>query len=315
MSTTITNSDKVAPYLVRNASSMADWILRCAMMHPSGEQLRKDALCNIVPATDNGSMWDIKVINVKVGKPSASECVKAELSPAPIEAAPQATISLDQLKSRFDAVYKYEKYVNAPVKAAVSTLSHQIDSGDSIIMSHPGFLLNHKLTPAQKGTAMHTFMQFADYKAAKNNMQEELSRLLHSGYMTKIQIESLDTLRLADCLKSSTMERFFHAEETFREYRFTVRANADIIDDIDKLEFDEKDNTIIIQGAVDCAFIENGEIVIIDYKTDKVKNVAELAQRYKSQLKLYKYAMEQTTGKRVKECIIFSLSLNETVNV
>lgn len=58
-------------------------------------------------------------------------------------------------------------------------------------------------------------------------------------------------------------------------------------------------------------FIENGEAVVVDYKTDRVKDMSELASLYRKQVELYKAAIEECTDYKVKEIIIYSVRLNE----
>ena len=72
---------------------------------------------------------------------------------------------------------------------------------------------------------------------------------------------------------------------------------------------------MILQGAVDLAFVEDGELVIVDYKTDRVKAPEELAERYASQLLLYKDAMEECLSLPVKECLIYSIRHSKEVAV
>ena len=62
-------------------------------------------------------------------------------------------------------------------------------------------------------------------------------------------------------------------------------------------------------------FVEDGEIVLADYKTDRVDSADKLIDMYKIQLELYKDALEQITGKKVKEVIIYSVTLSEVINV
>ena len=71
----------------------------------------------------------------------------------------------------------------------------------------------------------------------------------------------------------------------------------------------------MLQGAVDCAFVENGEIIIVDYKTDKVRSMRELKDRYSEQLRLYSFAMQLSTGMKVRERVIYSFALNDTITV
>ena len=70
-----------------------------------------------------------------------------------------------------------------------------------------------------------------------------------------------------------------------------------------------------MQGAIDCAFIENGKAVIVDYKTDRVDSVESLAESYSKQLLLYKNALEQSEEIEVSECIIYSLELGEQIRI
>ena len=76
---------------------------------------------------------------------------------------------------------------------------------------------------------------------------------------------------------------------------------------------DFKDEKILLQGAVDLAFVEDNQLVIVDYKTDRVKDIKKLKDVYSKQLELYKIAMEKSTDYKVKECIIYSLYLDEFI--
>ena len=74
---------------------------------------------------------------------------------------------------------------------------------------------------------------------------------------------------------------------------------------------------IMLQGIIDCYFEENGEIILVDYKTDSVKNgeVNPLIEKYKSQLDYYAKALEVTLGKKVKESYLYLFSIDEAVEV
>ena len=70
-----------------------------------------------------------------------------------------------------------------------------------------------------------------------------------------------------------------------------------------------------IEGSVDLAFVEDGKLVIVDYKTDRVKDITKLAGLYKKQLYLHKSAMEQSEELTVKECILCSIHLGAYITV
>ena len=82
-------------------------------------------------------------------------------------------------------------------------------------------------------------------------------------------------------------------------------------------EIDEafREEKVILQGAVDLAFVEDGQLVIVDYKTDRVKDPQTLNDRYASQLLLYKDAMEECLGLPVKECLIYSIHHSAQIEV
>ena len=99
----------------------------------------------------------------------------------------------------------------------------------------------------------------------------------------------------------------------FREQQFVIGKKAcDIFDDI------TSDENILFQGIIDMYFEEDGEIVLVDYKTDRVsKKDGEkvLLERYKVQLEYYKQALEQLTRKKVKEVYIYSFALNRDIRI
>ena len=77
----------------------------------------------------------------------------------------------------------------------------------------------------------------------------------------------------------------------------------------------ESDELILLQGIIDVYFEENGELVILDYKTDYVGDKGEelLRRRYHTQFDCYRQALEQITGKKVKEMILYSFALDKEI--
>ena len=69
------------------------------------------------------------------------------------------------------------------------------------------------------------------------------------------------------------------------------------------------EETILIQGIIDVWFEEEDGLVVADYKTDRVDTKEDLGLRYQVQLDYYAKALEQLTGKRVKEKILYSFAL------
>ena len=80
-----------------------------------------------------------------------------------------------------------------------------------------------------------------------------------------------------------------------------------------EMHMGDSDELVLIQGIIDVWLKEADGIVLLDYKTDHVSDGEILVKRYKVQLDYYQRALEQMTGKKVKERIIYSLSLQQEI--
>ena len=74
-------------------------------------------------------------------------------------------------------------------------------------------------------------------------------------------------------------------------------------------------NKSMLQGIADCMFFEDGGIVLVDYKTDRVSSAGVLLDRYSRQLILYAAALERIFQVKVKEAVIYSFCLDEEIKV
>ena len=79
----------------------------------------------------------------------------------------------------------------------------------------------------------------------------------------------------------------------------------------------DADDAVLLQGVVDCFFEEGGELVVVDFKTDRVSrdNLEERAAHYRPQLEAYSMALARVTGKRVKEKLLYFFSAGEEVRL
>ena len=78
------------------------------------------------------------------------------------------------------------------------------------------------------------------------------------------------------------------------------------------------DEDILVQGIIDLYYIDkNDNIVLVDYKTDYVEKGKEelLVEKYKEQLNLYKEALEKSLNRKVKNMGIYSLYLNQFIQI
>ena len=301
----LTDESRIQPYVVRSVSSISDWLLLCALRHPSGGALRDMAGALPGITSPAAEPWSINVIYPPVDEAAEQE-QKTSIAALPSEAL-QAEIT-----TNIDYIYPYAALQGVQAKVAASDLAAREFSAQYAATSRPAFLGKTGLTPAERGTALHAYMQFANYEKAYENPDSELARLVSENYLTAEQSEAVDLERVRAFFGSSIAKRILAAKSVMREYRFTVEIPAGTIKP--ELTGEMKNQPVVLQGAVDCAFEENGKLIIVDYKTDKTSDSAELWERYCAQLALYKLALTQCTGLEVSACLLYSFGLNAEIS-
>ncbi|MBR1533590.1 MAG: hypothetical protein IJ639_04450, partial [Ruminococcus sp.] len=181
---------EISPFAVRSASAPADWLTMCALLHPDGSALRAYAEVEADHEPEADFRFTCRVIDTPFDlaetEKDAENAVETEGDPAVIA----------ELKKHADFLYPYEGLNRLPVKVAASVLAHQLtEKSYDRYLNRPAFLSHEKLNSAEKGTALHTFMQFADFAAAREDIGAQLVRLTEGGYLTKVQADSVDRER------------------------------------------------------------------------------------------------------------------------
>ena len=230
------------------------------------------------------------------------------------------------LRERFDFNYEYEYLNKLPSKLSVSDLypkvldneeNSEIEQNISIDIM-PDFLTDKEksATAAEKGTSTHLFMQFCDFNNLKTNgSKAELDRLYENSYISE-RVKELVNLKHIDAFaKSELFSELLSAKRVIREFRFNVMLPSDEFTEDERL----KDECVLVQGVTDCIFEnEAGELILVDYKTDRVTNenyVEELTLRHKNQLTYYKKACEMMFERPIDRVIIYSVPLAKNVEV
>ncbi len=296
----ITDGNRISEYSVENAKTLSDWIIMCALLHPSMDKLREDAGVEGIIAVPTKSVWKYEHI-VYTGKD--------EIETPEEEYTPNISVEMmDFLKKRFAEKYPFEDRTKIPSKISASALAHNKNKFEFVAKSRPSFAYSKKMTGTERGTALHIFMHYADLEKMKYALNDEKKRIIKSGFMSEEQCSALDDNDILKFTDGELYRRMLNADKVYREYRFTINISAkDVDENTDCCE------NVILQGAVDCLFIEDNKIVIIDYKTDRVKEIQQLSELYSKQLELYKKAIEAVFELPVKECIIYSLHLGEQI--
>lgn len=180
------------------------------------------------------------------------------------------------------------------------------------------------ISAADRGTAVHSFMQFCDIKKLAETSQDkrdeavvsEAKRLCSLGHLTAKQAECADPAIIGKFLDSDLCGRIIRSGNVMREKKFLVKIadlciDKQILDNSGLMVYNETEG--MLQGVADLIFEENGSLVLADYKTDRYVTPEELKERYSMQLYLYAKALSLIFNKPVTEACLYSFELGTAV--
>ncbi|MDP4145549.1 MAG: helicase-exonuclease AddAB subunit AddA [Bacillota bacterium] len=333
---TIDGCDKISEDVILRGRSFLDWIGPAIIRHNDAEKLRNTALITDSKGIiSDESKWHIELWDRKRAGEYKTENADSD-GGFTEEILPEDAV-LDNIKEiltgniepsqyseeierRLSWEYNYIEASKLPSLISVTELKRQFDDGDeytvrfydSKILKRPAFLEKNKgLTAAERGTAMHSIMQHLvlDSEITKDYIKSQIETMVNNEILTKIQAESVNTDKLLRFFKSNIGERMLKSKCIMREVPFQIRLSSR---EIYKNIHDPKYNNefIVVQGAIDCYFEEDDEVILVDYKTDYIddNNIDEITNKYKTQLKYYSDALEKITGKKVREKFLYFFS-------
>ena len=309
----------IEPYTVERCKSICDWIMLTALVNPSLYELRKTADFSATPVTLSQPYpnWKFEIIDkrsdvLSTGTENSLDFVM-NLAQQTEQVSDEFNYG-DLLKKNLDFKYKNAEIMSLPQKVSASQIAHnQNEDYFDKVLTKPTFINRSSASSVKRGTAHHLFLQYCDFQLARDDINSEVERLMLRGRLTEEQSRCIDSVKLSELLHSELFDRIIRSEKIYREERFTVKIKAsEAFEDYANIS---SDAYVIMQGAIDLAFVEDGKLVIVDYKTDRVGDIAKLVSLYKKQLELYKQAMEQSTEYKVKELIICSVHLNRYISL
>lgn len=232
----------------------------------------------------------------------------------------------EQLKIQFGYQYPYERERKLKQKMTVSELKKRayleeeageivFDEAD-VIPLLPKFLQEEaELTGASRGSAYHKLLELLDFSKRYDEaaLKEFIGEQKRSGKLSEEMCASIREKDILHFLNTSVGERMHRAAACGAlrtEQPFVLGIDADALYEGEGLE-----ETVLVQGIIDVWFEEDGELVVLDYKTDRVFKEEILREKYHTQLDYYARALEQLTGKCVKEKIIYSFAMKKEIEV
>ena len=227
------------------------------------------------------------------------------------EIPPFDPVVLEAIESRLNWTYAHAEAAQIRAKAAVSRIVKGEDAMP--VFARPAFL-GGVTSAVFAGTATHAAMQYLPLDAAmdESTAAEYLRSLNELGKITQEQETAADASAIAWFTQDALFARMQKAVRLERELPFSYPMDAMQLYGI------AAEETVLLQGVLDACFLESGEWVIADYKTDRVRpneTAEQAAQKHAEQLQLYALALESLTGQRVKELVVVLLSHRVAVRV
>ncbi len=238
---------------------------------------------------------------------------------------------MKSLSDNFEYEYSHKEYADLYTKTTVSELkkasfteekepdTRLIKTEDEEIV--PRFISDkeEKLSGAGRGTAYHRVMELLDNDIFSKDIINVKDIL---DFLEKKEVEGrMDQ----DSVKSIFAKDIIHFFETDlgRRYKEAARSGnlqreRQFMMGIPAKELSENlpdGEIMLIQGVIDAWFVEDDQIVLVDYKTDHVKEASDLTKRYKVQIDYYTRALERMTHMKVKERYLYSFALGESVSI
>jgi ATP-dependent helicase/nuclease subunit A len=318
-------------YQRASANSYIDWLGPALIRHQDCKELKR-------PETEIGqvpeeiichsSSWKITMMNAEEIKKQVVVQEMAEDSylekvqktePVPVE-----SIYKDEINARLTWEYAYPDAAKNRSKQSVSELKRDREISDEqsgtdlvrrfkkSILKRPKFMQEKSMSPAERGTAMHMVMQHVDLAkdVSMESIKEQVEWMVTNELLTRDQAEIIDIKLIVQFFTTEIGKRYFQADKINREIPFTLSLPAQEV----YQSWKDEDESVFVQGVIDCVFEDEHGLVLIDYKTDGITDRFKggfeqakpiLEERYKMQIELYTRAIERIWKRKVTERYLF----------
>lgn len=157
------------------------------------------------------------------------------------------------------------------------------------------------------GTVYHKIMESVDFFRKDCSNIEYLQSLLDNLNLDEKYLKEVNLKSIQICVENI---KNFEIYQVYKEQQFLSYIKYCDIFNNSKIQ-----DKVLIQGVVDLIVKTKKEVYIIDYKTNNVKNSDQLVEKYRLQLKLYKYCIEKAMNIKVDKALIYSFFLNKFIEV
>ncbi len=222
---------------------------------------------------------------------------------------------ISHLKKAINFRYPYEEDTTRQEKFSVTELAHR-NSTMPVTLKLPDFDKKMILSGADKGNAYHTLMEHIAIEKFKSSHESEyseqstseISRLKQLRKLSPAEADAIDPEHISAFFRSELGKRLLNSDEIHREAPFFVEVTGEEIGEDDLKE-------ILLQGRIDLYFVEHGEIVVVDYKSDNIISLEKEKENYAKQVKIYSTVLPRLTGMSVKEVYLYPFTLGKAIKI
>lgn len=332
LATAAGSSIKFPAHEMSKARNYLDWICPSVMRHKNALDLRMAAGTGFdieTPAIGETSLWKVFIKSIEdVSVSKRLEKLEEETFDMQgwLQQSANGEKINEEIVKRLSWKYPYREMTGIPSKLSVTEIKRYFninnESEDSAVpkqggIRKPGFLQTRKgLSPAEKGTVMHFVMQHLDLK--NPDIESQLFAMVNKDLITKQQSEAVDITKINGFIASKIGQRIVSSERVYREVPFNLELTFGELYAKSGMEEYNSDETILLQGVIDCYFEEEGKLVLLDYKTDYIEAGSPtdiIKERYAIQLSYYARALEKLTGLKVAERYVYLFSTGVLVEM
>ena len=272
------------------------WLLTAALRHPAGEPLWRysDFLPNYL-----NTQAPLQVEVETPPPPTGSAETPAEAAP---DAALQATL-LQNFAWQDPAALLHD----IPAKVSVSAVAH---AARDVALERPAFLQHSGLTGAERGTAIHAFLQSMPFVQEEPDLDAEVQRQLDLNLLDPDLAKVLDLDAIRPFLGSALWRRIRQAKQILREEPFITSLPASEV-----VPGAPDGAGVLVQGIADLVLVFEDHAEIVDYKTDKTRDTEYYKKEYAAQLQLYRRAFALRLGVPVNRLTIYAFSLQQEIDI
>ena len=279
-------AEATGPEAMRSMTSWAGWILTAALLHP-----------------DSSALWEYTSFLPHYGLHRAPLAIRVlplpeetEQPPAPPAPAADPAV-VEMLKASFAWRSPRAALEKVPAKVSVTSIVHKAEQ-----------------TGAERGTAIHAFMQSVPFDGPAPNLDAEVRRQTDLQLLDPALADKLDLDAVRPFFASAVWRRIRLAKQILREEPFiTALPAAEVTPAAGQGSAAAAE--VLVQGIADLVLVFDEHAEILDYKTDRSRDAQYYIDEYAAQLRLYRRAFAQRLAVPVTKLTIYSFAIEDEIDV